>query len=138
MGMTNDDGYGRVTGEWLGLEKGKNLLAHRWVYRRYHGEIPAGMCVLHTCDVACCVNPDHLYLGTQLQNIKDRVARGRGGSHKITGERHGRSKLTADQVSAIRVSTESGTALADKFGIGKSQVYRIKRGESWKEKNHGL
>jgi HNH endonuclease len=62
--------------------------AHRYAWKHFRGEIPQGMCVLHRCDVRCCVNPDHLFLDTQLKNIADRVAKGRNGVAR--GERHGR------------------------------------------------
>lgn len=57
--------------------QGKQVLAHRTMFKLVKGEIPEGMMVLHTCDVPYCVNPDHLYLGTQQDNMNDMKNRGR-------------------------------------------------------------
>jgi hypothetical protein len=64
-------GYG-----WLTFER-KKQHAHRLAYRAWRGEIPEGMLVLHECDVPACCNPDHLKVGTQSDNMRDRIARGR-------------------------------------------------------------
>lgn len=58
---------------------GRNRIAARVSYEIFKGEIPRGFCVLHTCDNNKCVNPEHLYIGSQLDNIRDRVDRGRDG-----------------------------------------------------------
>lgn len=73
LGSKDAKGYG-TTGGIRGLP-GK---AHRAVYQVFEGEIPEGMCVLHRCDNPGCVNPNHLWLGTQLENIADRDRKGRG------------------------------------------------------------
>ena len=70
-GHRDPNGYGRVS------VPGHSTYAHRFAYEEVHGEIPPGMSVLHTCDVPSCVNPVHLYLGTQADNVRDRDARGR-------------------------------------------------------------
>jgi len=74
-GNTNRDGYG-VIGS--GTRKGRMLLAHRVAYELLVGLIPAGLLVLHRCDNPPCINPVHLFLGTQAVNIADMVAKGRG------------------------------------------------------------
>lgn len=63
-------GYGRFTQDGVGRD------AHREAWERTHGPVPAGLFVLHTCDVPHCCNPAHLYLGTQTDNMRDRKARG--------------------------------------------------------------
>lgn len=71
LGAPTPDGYGRL------FDKGFNWAVHRWAYARLVGSIPDGMWVLHKCDVRACVNPDHLYLGTVLENNRDTTNRGR-------------------------------------------------------------
>jgi hypothetical protein len=71
MGATVQKGYGQLQ---IG---GKFKRAHRVVFEMLRGQIPEGLNLLHHCDVPCCVNPDHLYPGTQKQNTADAIARGR-------------------------------------------------------------
>ena len=66
LGSTDKNGYGTI-----GRVGGAHLKAHRESYRYHTGEIPAGFHVLHRCDVTCCINPAHLYVGTHQQNMKD-------------------------------------------------------------------
>jgi len=95
-----------------------------------HGEIPAGICVLHHCDNRACCNPDHLYLGTKLDNARDRVRRKREGDRR--GEKNGRAKLTADDVRTIRSSKTNQCVLAADYGISQAMVSQIQRGVAWR------
>lgn len=70
-GAKSPTGYGRF------LYEGANRLAHRVAWLLRNGDIPQGKRVLHKCDVRCCVNPDHLYIGTQKENYADMESRGR-------------------------------------------------------------
>ena len=79
-------GYGRFK------LKGRMVTAHRHAYELEVGPIPDGLFVLHECDNPSCVNPRHLFLGTQLDNIRDRDKKGRHVA--CHGERHGEAKLT--------------------------------------------
>src|SRR5262245_18499994 len=91
--------------------KGRTLRAHRFSWTVYRGEIPPGTCVLHKCDVPCCVNPDHLFLGDNAANAADRVYKKRAAS----GPQNGRAKLTEADVRAIRQSSLSGILLGVRF-----------------------
>src|ERR1035437_6756985 len=83
-------GYGKVK------LNGKMVGVHRISYELYNGSIPAKMCVCHRCDNRKCINPEHLWLGTHLDNAQDRDSKGRGAIN--SGERSGMSKLTDAQV----------------------------------------
>jgi len=116
------DGYGKIWGNR------KLLLAHRVAYELFKGPIPDGLCVLHTCDVPACVNPDHLWLGTKTDNNADMCAKGR----QVNGEQHGSAKLTESQVLEIRAATESSRQIARRYGIDYSHVCRIRTRQKWR------
>lgn len=112
-----------------------NDKAHRASWVIHNGPIPDGMHVLHKCDVPCCVNPDHLMLGTNADNINDRLSKNRPKTG-VRGESNHLSKLTAQQAKEIHrrlVSGERGTKIAAEFGISTGAVYAIKHGRSWNE-----
>lgn len=125
-------------GCWLwarGLHKGyghlrigtKTWIAHRASWAIFNGPIPSGMLVLHKCDVPACVNPQHLFIGSQKDNCSDAKAKGRN----ARGERCWRCKMTKDDVIAIRLSKTSYAELAARYGITKSAIGRIVRRENW-------
>lgn len=125
-------GYGKLGGGGRG---GKQLLAHRVSYEIHHGEIPDGMVVMHKCDNPACVNPDHLQVGTQSENILDSLSKGRkvcvAPVHQ--GEQHWSAKLTEDDVRAIRESKGIPyTELAKQYGVYPSVIRRAAVGETWK------
>lgn len=124
LGAKNDWGYGNFQYE------GKIEKAHRVAYRMFIGEIPDGMKVLHRCDTPACVNPAHLFLGTDGDNARDRAAKKRGNSPH--GEQHTRAILTESQVLEIIQSSLSYKKLALKFSISKSAIRDIKIGKNWK------
>lgn len=112
--------------------------AHRAAWTLTNGSIPAGMIVCHYCDNPPCVNPIHLFLGTDADNCADRVAKDRS-SRMIShyGETSPLAKLTAEQVEEIRRRYAAGGVLqrelGEEFGIGQTQVGRIVRRVRWKQ-----
>ena len=123
------DGYGRF---WLDA---KTLGAHRISWEIANGAIPKGFCVCHRCDNPRCVRPDHLFLGTNADNLRDMRQKGRNSAPPDNrGERCGMSKLTARQVLEIRrrrSNGEEGAALGDEFGVSAMQIYRIALRQRW-------
>jgi len=114
--------------------KGVQRLAHRLSWEYHNGPIPLGMHVLHKCDVPLCVNPDHLWLGTHLDNVADMNAKGRHGKttdNGVKGERNYRARLSTADVIAIRASTDTQRTIAARYGIGQSAVCKIRRGINW-------
>ena len=106
--------------------------AHRFAYQCSTGVVPEGLCVLHRCDTPACVRPDHLFVGTNAENVADKVAKGRQSSMK--GTRHPLAKLTDEQVRAIRVRHARGhrqVDIATDFGIAQTSVSSIVRGTTW-------
>jgi hypothetical protein len=121
---------GRASGGYGGFcVNGKTQKAHRVSYEAYKGKIPKGMVVRHTCDNPACINPDHLIIGTQKDNVADREARGR---RDVRGEQVGTSKLTEKDVLEIKTSEESSTVLAKRYGVDKTNIWAIRSGKSWK------
>lgn len=119
-------GYGHFKPEGVGpgaaMEK-----AHRAAYRLFRGEVPAHLIACHTCDNRACVNPRHLFLGTNDDNMADRQAKGR----QAIGERIGCARLTAADVIAIRSTDEPIWKVAKHLGVGEATVAQARRGATW-------
>jgi hypothetical protein len=112
--------------------------AHRRVWELTHGPIPDGLFVCHHCDVRLCVRPSHLWLGTNEQNIGDRDRKGR--QYDRRGARNGRAVLSPEQVDQIRQATGHRiiSRLSREFGVGRTQIKRIRDGHSWHISDGGL
>ena len=102
--------------------------AHRVSYELFRGPIPEHLNVCHHCDVTLCVNPDHLFLGTQKDNVLDSVLKHRWA---IPGRRLGQRKLTDQQVKEI-LRGGSTSCFAKQFGVALSTIKRVKNGRTWK------
>lgn len=105
--------------------------AHRFAFMLYVGEIPDGLKVCHKCDVRSCVNPSHLFLGTQKDNVQDCVAKGR--RSRLVGPKTG-FKYKQETIDAIRKDYADGIAqskIAKKFGIDASYVSQILHNKVW-------
>ena len=124
----------KIRGYGVRTIKGKARLVHRLAYEMVKGPIPSGLCVLHICDNPACYNPDHLFLGTRADNVRDCARKGRWGKARATGARHGMAKLTLDQVDEIRRRYRRGlgAALAREFGTTRSNIHWIVSGGHWK------
>jgi hypothetical protein len=127
-GRKNGYGYGRFAND---------LMAHRVSYSLANGSVPEGMHVLHHCDNRLCVNPQHLYAGTDKDNAHDKVQRGRCPkvNPKVRGEGNGSAKLTETQVKEILSLHKSGlsnVSISHKYGVYQANIARIVNGELWK------
>lgn len=128
------DGYG-VIGKG-GRSAGK-ILAHRAVWESVNGPIPKGdgyhgTVVLHSCDNRLCCNPAHLRLGTQADNVRDMDAKGRRVAVLRHGTEHHMTKITEDDVRAIRASSEPRKVLAERYGMTEAGIKTIRARRTWK------
>ncbi len=120
------DGYGQINATGSPTKK---LMAHRVAYELYVGSIPKGMLVLHRCDNPRCVNPEHLFLGTPLDNTTDMIRKGRNASQ--AGETNGYAKLTWKAIHLIRSDNRLQRVIAAEYGVCQTLIGKIKRGEVW-------
>ena len=127
--------------EWIGHRlrtgygrkriSGRMTLVHRAVWGALNGPIPDGLNVLHRCDNPPCCNVDHLFLGTQGDNNKDRHQKGRSRGGRLQGEKHHQAKLSVGDVLAIRASADRSGALAERYGMTRSNINSIRSGRRW-------
>lgn len=125
-GSLSKKGYGTI--RVGGREKGKLLLAHRASFRAFHGPIPSGKMICHTCDRPACVHPGHLYAGTALENNRDREDRGR---RDVKGVRHHNSKLTDQDIYIIRAGGKTDAEFGRMFHVDRALIRRIRLRKSW-------
>lgn len=139
----DDRGRGRI---W---HDGKLMLAHRWVWERSVGRIPAGALLCHHCDNPSCVNIAHLYVGTHKTNAQDMGRRGRqwlqrdlesatrigralgGANDWAKGARNPKAKLSENSIAIIRADGRKTSVLAEEFGVDRTTIQRIRRGALW-------
>jgi uncharacterized protein YerC len=95
----------------------------------HRGDIPEGMFVCHKCDTPRCVNPDHLFLGRAVDNVRDMFQKKRNGNGK--GEAASAARLCAEQVAAIRTDPRPSRAVAADYGVSQATISAIWRGDSW-------
>jgi HNH endonuclease/helix-turn-helix, Psq domain len=131
VGAISDKGYAHVGVSADGVYR--TLSAAKVNFVRFKGTVPVGVEVRHTCDQPCCVNPEHLVLGTHTDNMRDMISRGR--HRTFQGERHGRSVLTDAAVTMIRRSWATGSVtfaqLGRTFGVHYSTIVRVVKREGW-------
>jgi hypothetical protein len=104
------------------------LQAHRVSWMLYNGTIPNGMKVLHKCDNTLCVNPSHLFLGTQADNIHDCQKKKR----HAYGEKAWNSKLTDEDVKSIRQDNRTQREIAKSYGVSNAIICYAKNRKTWK------
>jgi hypothetical protein len=127
-GSLNHRGYGQVRD----LDAGKTRLAPRVSYQKAYGLIQAGLHVLHRCDIRCCVNPEHLFLGTPADNTRDMMEKGRHKYPSYKGEAHPMAKLTDIDVRTIRAASEQRPVLAARYGVSPKTIARIQNRRLWR------
>jgi len=119
-------GYGRFTDR-----SHHTSAAHRIAWELTNGPIPDGLFVCHHCDNPKCVNPAHLFLGTNIDNVRDMESKGR----KLQGEQLGQARLTSKEVLSIRARLDGGASSRDvaaDFGLGRSTVRHIGARRTWR------
>jgi hypothetical protein len=127
FGAITDKGYGNID------VNGKMVGAHRVSWEIHFGKIPDGMHVLHSCDNKRCVNPRHLFLGTNLDNMRDKVLKGRQPNGRMIWQ----AKLSDSDIPKIRELYSTGEyshrKLAEMFGLSShSSIRKIINGTAWK------
>jgi len=114
----------------------KLLKAHRLAWMLYRGPIPEGLSVLHKCDVGCCCNPEHLYLGAQQDNLRDSKASGKLGPGRNCGAKNGANcRLTEAQVLYLRrkdLPRGTLTACAKLWNISRTYISYLRAYKKWK------
>lgn len=134
--------YGCIAGEIDGVRyvpKGKQMLAHRVSWILHYGAIPEtegshGTVVMHKCDNPLCVNPEHLMLGSQKDNIDDMNKKSRGsitGLAPKTGTKHHNHVLTEEQIAVIVCSTKTNGDLAKEYNVSKHTIKRVRCGKTY-------
>lgn len=125
-------GYGTVTVD------SKTWRAHRYSFYIFNGYLDPDLAVMHTCDNPPCVNPDHLRQGTRQDNSNDMKAKGRSRArynreNDARGSKHGRSKLTEEDVVEIRgmFETKNDVEIGTLFGVSKTTIRKIRIGGTW-------
>lgn len=111
---------------------GKYYFAHRLAYFLATGADPKQNLVLHSCDNPPCCLPKHLSEGTSLDNMQDKLRKGRHRSNPPRGSSAHNAKLTVAKVRAIRKSKQTHRALAKRYGVNHRVIGRIKSRQMWK------
>ena len=127
LGSKDQDGYPMFQASIRDMKFRKG---HRVSYALFRGPVTEGMMVCHTCDNPSCVNPDHLFLGTGLDNMQDKIAKGR--SRVPIGEKSPHAKITEEQAQAILADPRPYTVIAEHYGIAAATVGSIKQRQSWR------
>jgi hypothetical protein len=115
IGSLGSNGYGKLKG----VRARTTIMAHRYSWEAHNGPIPRGLFVLHRCDQPSCVNPDHLFLGTHVDNMTDMVKKGRQRQRPITPEK--KAALLADCL------VKSISVLVSEYSISNRTIRRYRK-----------
>ena len=129
QGSFMEQGYGKLSTHT------SYMSAHRVSWVIHYGPIPEGLFVCHKCDVRACVRPDHLFLGTQADNLADMRRKGRQGKTGLRGERNGRALLTEEQVLVIRRRFAAGEgcySLGLEYGVSDTTIGAVVSRQNWR------
>lgn len=125
-GRKTQGGYGQ-----FGIN-GVPVYAHRFSWELHNSnKIQKGKHVCHSCDNPPCVRPDHIWLGTPLQNMRDCIRKGRMRHPRMVGEQIGVSKLTDQQVREIRAKYKTIQMLAEEYGVSEGTIHFILKRQTW-------
>lgn len=122
------NGYGKIR-----IKGGKTIAAHRFSYEMHNGKIPKGMFVLHKCDIPRCVAPEHLFLGTALDNIRDKVTKKR--CNVKQGADNYNARFTNEDIKKIKALHKQGfyiRKIANMYKVTRNTIAKILNGESYK------
>lgn len=107
--------------------EGKRISIFRYIYELEINKVPEGKILRHKCDNIKCINPKHLEIGTQAENMKDKAER----NHNTKGSKHHNSKLTEEQITKILKDKRTLKEIAKEFNIAVSTVSKIKNNKLW-------
>lgn len=130
MYMGTKDAYGYGSVRLSHTEKPYVGKAHRLMYKASHPDWDGSGVVMHTCDTPACVNPEHLMVGTQRDNLADMRAK----SRQVNGSKHGMAKLDEAQVAEIK-RRGAGSQLAAEYGVTRGCIDHIRWGNTWTHVN---
>lgn len=127
FGYLSDDGYGRIN------KDGNLVYIHREIYRHFKADFDKSLSVCHHCDNPCCVNHNHLFLGTHKQNMEDKARKGR--VTNVVGGKNPSAKLQEKDIPIIRERIKNGITcyqIAREYGVKGETILSIKNGRTWR------
>lgn len=132
-GWKSPTGYGSIHSGGR-RAAGRQKRTHRVSWELHYGDIPDGACVLHRCDNRACVRPDHLFIGSQQENIEDMRQKGRARAKFQQGQAHAMATLNDDDVARMRIMAREGawaSDIAKEFGVTTAIASNAIRGKTW-------